>query len=73
VDSNSTYAGLKKETMERGHGDGHVSASAKTANRADNSRYPPKAKSIRRSSSTIYSSEEEDDVNHTALTPDDLL
>jgi len=73
VDSNSTHAGLKKK-MKTSHGDGHVSTSTRTANRADSSCYPPKVKSNRHSSSTIHSSSSEDDVNpsHIASTPDAL-
>ena len=71
VDSNSTNAGLKKKrTMKRGDGDVRATTSASMARRADNSRHPP----IQRSSATIYSSEDEDDVNpsHPALTLDSL-
>jgi hypothetical protein len=71
VDSNSTHAGLKKKrTMKRGDGDGHAATSSRTTKRADNSRHPPKAKSIRRSSSTIYSSDDEDDASPSHTTPD---
>jgi len=74
VDSNSTHAGLKKKrTTKRGDGEGHATTSARTTKRADNGRHPPKAKSIRRSSSTIYSSDDENDVNPSHTTPDSPL
>jgi len=73
VDSNSTHMGLKKRTTKRDDGDGHVTTSARTTKRADNGHHPPKAKSIRRSSSTIYSSDDENDVNPSHTTPDSPL
>jgi len=70
VDSNSTHTGVKKKrTTKRDDGDGHVTTSARTTKRADNSRHPPKAKLIRHSSSTIYSFDDEDDVNPSHTTP----
>jgi len=57
VDSNSTHAGPKKKRNSK-KGDGDVHAS--TAKRTDNNRRLPKTK---RSSSTIYSSEDEEDAN----------
>ena len=74
VDSNSTHAGLKKKRTMKRDRDSHASTSARTTKRADNSRHLPKVKSIRRSSSAIYSSEDEDDANpSTASTPDSPL
>jgi hypothetical protein len=70
----STHAGLKKK-RKRAHEDGHASTSTRTAKQADNNRHLPKAKSIRRSSSAIYSSKDEDDLNpsHTTSAPDSPL
>ena len=66
VDSNSTRAGLKKKrNLKGGDGDGHASTIARTEKRADNSCHPlkTKTKTNRRSSSTVYSSEDEDAPN----------
>ena len=47
--SNSGHAGLKKKrTMRKDGEDSHATTSARTTKRADNSRHPPKPKSIRR-------------------------